>query len=184
MTRRAAATAVAIASAVAIAGCGLGAGKATSGVMRSRSRATSAAAPVGSVTEKNVAGLADRDADARALVQGHDALRRRVRRVDRRPRRQLVAARLVLLRQRDRGDARRRRHLGPPRRPDLVGPARLDRDRLDPGGRRLVPRAVHARHRRPAPARPRSSAPPTSPTACQRVTAELNAVGVPVAEPG
>ena len=47
--------------------------------------------------------VADRDADARAVVQGHDALQRRVRRVDRRPRRQLHPARLVLLRQRDRG---------------------------------------------------------------------------------
>ena len=41
-------------------------------------------------------------------------------------------------------------HRGPPGRPDLVGPARLERDRHDPGGRRLLPRAVHQRHRRQA----------------------------------
>ena len=39
-----------------------------------------------------------------------------------------------------------------------------------PGGRRLVPRAVPARHRRQAPARPRSSARPTPTAACKRVS--------------
>ena len=75
--------------------------------------------------------VSDRDADARAVVQGHDALRRRVRRVDRRPRRKLGArARLVLLRERDRGVARRRGHLGQQGGPDLVGPTRLDARRI------------------------------------------------------
>ena len=52
--------------------------------------------------------------------------------------------RLVLLRQRDRVPARRRRGRGPRRRPDLVGLPRLDRRDRDPGGGRLVARAVPA----------------------------------------
>ena len=56
MTRRAATTAVAIACVVAIAGCGLGAGKSTSGVVTLTVTRDFGAAPVGSVTEKSIPG--------------------------------------------------------------------------------------------------------------------------------
>ena len=62
----------------------------------------------------------------------------------------LEPPRLVLLRERDRGLAGRGRDGGQQGRPDLVGPARLGRDRHDPRRRRLVPGAVPARQRRPA----------------------------------
>ena len=74
MTRRAAVTAVAIACAIAIAGCGLGAGKSTSGVVTLTVTRGFGTAPVGSVDRKEHPGVTDRDADARAVVQGHDAL--------------------------------------------------------------------------------------------------------------
>ena len=56
MTRRAATTAVAIACVVAIAGCGLGAGKSTSGVVTLTVTRDFGTAPVGSVTEKSIPG--------------------------------------------------------------------------------------------------------------------------------
>ena len=56
MMRRAAFTAVAIASALAIAGCGLGAGKATSGVVTLTVTRGFGTAPVGSVSEKSIPG--------------------------------------------------------------------------------------------------------------------------------
>jgi len=96
------------------------------------------------------AGVGNRDADARALVPGADALRRRLRPVDRGSRRRLLAPRLVLLRQRDRGRTGRGHHERPPRWPDLVGPARLVGHRFGAGRRGLIPRAVPARDRRQA----------------------------------
>jgi Domain of unknown function (DUF4430) len=56
MTRWAAATAVAIAAAVAIAGCGLGAGKSTSGVVTLSVTRDFGTAPIGSVTEQSIPG--------------------------------------------------------------------------------------------------------------------------------
>ena len=89
--------------------------------------------------------------------------------------------RLVLLRQRRRGHEGRggdRRARG---RPHLVGPPRLERDRGRAGGRRLLPGAVPARHRRQAPAgarrmRARRRAAPAAPS--RRACAAL---GVPAA---
>ena len=62
----------------------------------------------------------------------------------------LARDRLVLLRQRRSRPEGRRRDRRRRRRPHLVGPARLAGHRLDPGGRRLLPRAVPQRHRRQA----------------------------------
>jgi Domain of unknown function (DUF4430) len=56
MTRRAAVPAIAIACVVAIAGCGLGAGKSTSGVVSLSVTRDFGTAPVGSVTEKSIPG--------------------------------------------------------------------------------------------------------------------------------
>jgi Domain of unknown function (DUF4430) len=56
MTRRAAVTAVAIVSAIAIAGCGLGAGKSTSGVVTLSVTRDFGTAPIGSVSEKSIPG--------------------------------------------------------------------------------------------------------------------------------
>jgi hypothetical protein len=56
MTRRAAVTAVAIVSAIAIASCGLGAGKSTSGVVTLAVTRDFGTAPVGSVAEKRIPG--------------------------------------------------------------------------------------------------------------------------------
>jgi Domain of unknown function (DUF4430) len=56
MTSRPAVTAIAIVCAIAIAGCGLGAGKSTSGVVTLAVTRDFGAAPVGSVTEKNIPG--------------------------------------------------------------------------------------------------------------------------------
>ena len=61
--------------------------------------------------------------------------------------------RLVLLRQRHRGVARRRGDQGAPRRPRLVGPPRLERRRCDvPAVVGSFPEPFAARHRRQAPA--------------------------------
>ncbi len=79
------------------------------------------------------------------------------------------------------GDPRRGRHLGPQGRPDLVGPPRLDRHRLDPGGRRLVPRAVHPRHRAAGGSRSRSSAHPTPARPASASHPSSSSIGVPVA---
>jgi hypothetical protein len=57
------------------------------------------------------------------------------------------ARRLVLLRQRGRGEQGRGRHERPPGRSHLVGSPRLEPDRPRPRGRRVVPRAVPQRHR-------------------------------------
>jgi Domain of unknown function (DUF4430) len=56
MTRRAAVPAIAIACVVAIAGCGLGAGKSTTGVVSLSVTRDFGTAPVGSVTEKSIPG--------------------------------------------------------------------------------------------------------------------------------
>jgi len=56
MTSRAAVTAIVIASAMAIAGCGLGAGKSTSGVVTLTVTRGFGAAPVGTVSEKSIPG--------------------------------------------------------------------------------------------------------------------------------
>jgi hypothetical protein len=56
MTSRAAVTAVAIASAIAIAGCGLGAGKSTSGSVTLTVTRGFGTAPVGTVNEKSIPG--------------------------------------------------------------------------------------------------------------------------------
>jgi hypothetical protein len=56
MTSRAAVTAVAIACAIAIAGCGLGAGKSTSGVVTLTVTRGFGTAPVGAATEKTIPG--------------------------------------------------------------------------------------------------------------------------------
>ncbi|CAA9531817.1 MAG: hypothetical protein AVDCRST_MAG85-3746, partial [uncultured Solirubrobacteraceae bacterium] len=95
----------------------------------------------------------DGHAAAPAQREGHDAVRRRVRAVDRRSARRPAGRPtrgLVLLRQR----CPRRQGCvgdrGPRRRPRLVGPPRLGRDEQGRGGRRLVPGAVRARPRRRA----------------------------------
>ena len=96
------------------------------------------------------AGLGDRDADARAVASRRHALRRRLRRVDRRPRRAAPIGSTGSTTSTGSRRPRGGRDGGAPRRPDLVGPPRLERDRLDPGRRRLVPRAVRPRDRRQA----------------------------------
>ena len=147
------AVALALLVAVAVAGCGLGAGgdvgRVTIVVTRDFGRVALRGSPV--------------DADApggetvmRALERhfdGHHALRRWLRPVDRRRSRRNAGrppGRLVLLRQRDRGPARLGRHRPAPRRRRLVGPPRLGRRPARPRGRRRVPRAVPARQRRQA----------------------------------
>ena len=87
-----------------------------------------------------------------------DPLRRRLRAVDRRPRRRDASARprLVLLRQRGRVAGRRSRLLAARRRGDLVGLPRLGRGDAGPGRGRLLAAAVRGRLRRPGRARSRS----------------------------
>src|ERR1700741_2948437 len=148
MSWKLAVTASAIAVAVALAGCGLGAGKGTSGVTVTVTRDFGGGS-VGSVADKNVAGsqtvmrLLERSfkvttrygggfVESIAGLSGSSARRDWFYYVNRVEGTQGAA--------------------GAPGRPDGVGPARLERDRLDPGCCRLVSRAVHARHRRPAPA--------------------------------
>ena len=71
-------------------GCGLGAGKGTSDVSLTVTRGFGSE-QVASITRIEGPRLRDRDADARALVPGVDALWRRLRRVDRRAVRRLLA---------------------------------------------------------------------------------------------
>ncbi len=94
-----------------------------------------------------------------SLLMRNDAvthpLRRRLRAEHRRALRRSgsgTAGRLVLLRQRRRGDQGRGRHERASRRSHLVGPPRLEPDRGRARGRRVLPRAVPQRHRRQAPA--------------------------------
>ena len=116
----------------------------------------------------------DRDADARAPSERRDALRRGVRRVDRRALRMLRPPRLVLLRQRSPGLAGRGDHRSPPGGPNLVGPPRLARATVlvPPSSARSPSRFCTASAA--SASRRRSSAPPTSGAACKRVTAELD----------
>ena len=131
------------------------------GRQRSRSRATSARADrLGRPRGR----CPDRETVMRMLersFQVHDPLRRRLRRVDRRA----VAAtpRAATGSTTSTGSRRRRA----PRRTAVHQGDRIwwdlhdwSADRLDPGRRRLVPRAVRTRHRRQAVARRRSTAPP------------------------
>ena len=181
MTCRAAITAVAIACAVAIAGCGLGAGKSTSGAVTLTVTRGFGTAPVGSVTEKSIPGsqtvmrMLERSFKVTTRysggfvesIDGHGGGSSRldwfyyVNGIEALP--------------------RRRRYRGPLRRPDLVGPTRLDRHRLDPGGRGLVSRAVRPRHQRTGGSRSTLECATDVPTACKRVTDELTAIGVPIA---
>ena len=148
-------TAVAIAllfAALAAAGCGLGPGK---GRRRRRAdgdaglRDRAGASPsLGDVTESDTVMRAlERSAD------DHHPLRRRLRAVDRgcgsatRARR---LARLVLLRQRGRGDRRRRRLPAARGRVGLVGLPRLGRGDAGAGRGRLLAAAVRRRLRRQA----------------------------------
>ena len=116
--------------------------------------------------------LRDGAAAARAQLRREDALRRRLRAVDRRARRRprgrparstgsstSTASRASV--GRGRGRAARRR-------PRLVGPPRLGRHAARPGGRRLVPRAVRARGGGQALSRSCWSAPTTSTTPARR----------------
>ncbi len=75
-----------------------------------------------------------------------------------------------------RGDYR-----GPPRRSDLVGPSRLERDRLDAGRRGIVPRAVRARGARPAAPDHAGVRAPTRRRRASGWPRSSTAIGVPVA---
>ena len=102
--------------------------------------------------------------------------RRRHRALDRRHRRRprgRAAGRLVLLRQRRRGRAWRRRAPVAGGRPRLVGPPRPRRGRAHPGRRRLVP-ASRSPPARAASACPCASSAPTGSTReCDEVTKRL-----------
>ena len=174
--------AMAAASAVALAGCGvgLGPGRGTSDVNVTVTRGFGST-EIASVTKTKVPGSETVMRMLERSFQRADALRRRLRRVDRRAHRGLGAPRLVLLRQRHPGASGRGHDRRPSGRPDLVGPPRLERHRLGPGGRRLLSRAVRPRASTASGSRRRSNAPPTSATACKQVSADLNAIGVPVA---
>ena len=110
---------------------------------------------------------------AAAQREGRDALRRRLRAVDRRASAagattggRSTGSSTSTASTPTRAPAAIRR---PRRRPHLVGPPRLGRDAARPGRRRLVPRAVRARHRRQAAAGRGSSARRPGCEACRAV---------------
>ena len=117
----------------------------------SRSRRTSARAAA-QLERAGRSRLGDRHAPAAAQREGGDALRRRLRPDHRRPRRRARGGRPVdwffyvngIEAVEGRGAER-----AASGRPHLVGPPRLGRRDARARGRRLVPRAVPARHRRP-----------------------------------
>ena len=139
------AAAAALVCAAAAAGCGFGPGPSSEGTAT-----LTVTRDYGSRTLVDEAGdgpalIRDGDPLPRSRSGHHDALRRRLRPVDRRPRRRRAcraALRLVLLRQRDRVAGRRRRGSRPRRRPDLVGLPRLDQRDAGAGGGRIVARAL------------------------------------------
>ena len=67
-------------------------------------------------------------------------------------------------------------------RPHLVGPARLGSDRLDPGGRRLVPGAVHQRRPAARSFRHCSNCGADVQAACDRIGTTLHRAGVKAAD--
>ena len=146
-TRSGLAVLAAIAAAVTVAGCGFGAGP---GTKNASIQVTSGFGShlIGRAVERHVPGAET----VMSLLERHfkvnHSLRRRLCRVDRRPQRRLEPPSTGSTTSTGSRRPGRRGDRRPQGRPHLVGPARLGRDGLDPGGRRLLPGAVHQRDRR------------------------------------